>query len=57
MMGEGTDSLLPAVNSAGDVVLQLSFSVYGRKNTKLTAYPPQYHDKDHVRSICPLAIL
>lgn len=56
-MGEGTDSLLPAVNSAGDVVLQLSFSVYGRKNTKLTAYPPQYHDKDHVRSICPLAIL
>lgn len=53
-MGEGTDSPLPTVNSAG---------VCGRKNTKLIfrqhilSSDPQYDDKDYVRTRWLLAIL
>lgn len=32
MTGEGTDSLLPAVNPAGDVVLHSSFNVVVQKH-------------------------
>lgn len=63
-MGEGTDSLRPTENPAGDVVLHGGFSVCGRKkNTKfiskkhILSSDPQYHDKDRVRTRWLLAIL